>query len=338
MNKVPYLIAEHSLTVIIDGVPSVIDDTNPHYRELRKALCENPTQDNVEPLVNKAISVAKYLSSAIAEGEDIVVDGDSVTFNGVKIENSVCERILRFYREGLPCQPLINFLRNLLKNPSRRSVEQLYKFLEYQNLPITADGNFMAYKYVRDNYKDGYSGKFDNSVGNTISCPRNEVDDDPTRGCSYGFHVGALEYVAPVINNSGGSYRGVLVEVNPADVVAVPHDCSFQKVRTCKYTVVQDYKGALEAPLVRSYNGDAGGYDAYDTKYNPYSRVEDAEDDEYWDEHWDDDDYLDEDGWEDEDKAEAKSEAPKFKDGGDYCLDCRLPLLTNESGYCKQCR
>jgi hypothetical protein len=38
----------------------------------------------------------------------------------------------------------------------------------------------------------------------------------------------------------------VLVEINPADVVSIPLDCECQKLRTCKYMVVQEYEVPLE--------------------------------------------------------------------------------------------
>jgi hypothetical protein len=79
--------------------------------------------------------------------------------------------------------------------------------------------------------------------------PRNKVDDDKLVGCSYGFHAGTLEYAS---NFAGGNDRLVLVEIDPADVVSIPVDCEFQKLRTCRYKVVQEYDRPLSEPVYES--------------------------------------------------------------------------------------
>ena len=44
----------------------------------------------------------------------------------------------------------------------------------------------------------------------------------------------------------------MLVEINPADVVSIPTDCQFQKLRTCKYKVVGEYEIDLNDPVYAS--------------------------------------------------------------------------------------
>ena len=61
-------------------------------------------------------------------------------------------------------------------------------------MPITPEGNFLAYKGVNQDFTDKYSGKFDNSVGQTLEMRRNNVCDDVNVGCSAGFHAGSYEY------------------------------------------------------------------------------------------------------------------------------------------------
>lgn len=161
--------------------------------------------------------------------------------------------------------PLLKFLDNLMDNPSRRSVNELYSFLEHGNMPITPDGHFLGYKSVRPDMTDHYSGKFDNNIGQVLEMPRNAVCDDANHGCSYGFHVGSLEYAT----NFGGSDRKVvIVKVNPADVVSVPHDCDFQKMRTSRYEVV----GTYDAPLPNNYYDgyDEGDEDSDEVLYSDY--------------------------------------------------------------------
>jgi hypothetical protein len=52
-------------------------------------------------------------------------------------------------------------------------------------------------------------------------------------GCHTGLHAGTWDYATTF---SGDTL--LLVKVNPRDVVSVPTDCNWQKIRTCRYTVV----------------------------------------------------------------------------------------------------
>ena len=110
-------------------------------------------------------------------------------------------------------------------------VNELYSFLEHKAMPLTPDGNFLAYKAVKDDYTDWYSGTFNNKVGETLEMVRNNVCDDAQVGCSHGFHAGSLDY-AESFGNGG---HLMVVEIDPQDVVSVPNDCDCQKLRTCKY-------------------------------------------------------------------------------------------------------
>jgi hypothetical protein len=146
-----------------------------------------------------------------------------------------------------------------MANPSRRAVDELYKFLENKNMPITESGNFVAYKGVKSNFTDMWSGKFDNSVGQTLEMARNRVCDDADIGCSYGFHAGSYDYAKGYA--SGGGHL-MLVEIDPSDVVSVPKDCSCQKLRTAKYRVINKYETIDEPPL------NEGIYDDYESDWN----------------------------------------------------------------------
>ena len=87
--------------------------------------------------------------------------------------------------------------------------------------------------------------------------PRNKVDDNKDVGCSKGLHAGTLEYASGYACDND---KLVLVEIDPADVVSIPTDCEFQKLRTCKYKVVAEYERPLtEAVYPSQYDTD---YDA----------------------------------------------------------------------------
>lgn len=173
------------------------------------------------------------------QGHQLVVKCGQVTLDGEVLGGVVVDRILAFAEEGLPPEPLSRFLVQLMANPSFNSRQQLYGFLEALNMPITERGTFLACKYVREDFTDCRTGKFDNHPGKVVEVKRSEVDDNPNNTCSKGLHVGAWEYVA-----NSGAHR-MLVEVDPADVVSVPTDYNGQKCRCCRYKVIDEI---TEAP------------------------------------------------------------------------------------------
>lgn len=148
------------------------------------------------------------------------------------------KRILEWAKDGLPFDPLLRFHRKVLQNPSKDSAKELYEFIEANKIPITEEGNFLAYKKVNNrNGKlvDCHSGTFDNSVGKIVSLKdRTQVDPNRRNECSYGLHVAGFSYM--------GSFSGdtiIEVEVEPQDVVAVPMDYKKAKMRVWRYKILR---------------------------------------------------------------------------------------------------
>jgi hypothetical protein len=135
--------------------------------------------------------------------------------------------------------PLFKFWEKLQKNPSFRSVQQLWPFMDHKGIAFAPDGDILAYKSVRQDYRDHHSGEFDNHPGKILTMPRNQVSDDPNVACAEGFHFGSMNFAEGF--NSGG--RIIIAKINPADVVAVPYDDSMQKMRTCRYEVIGNHNG-----------------------------------------------------------------------------------------------
>jgi hypothetical protein len=169
-----------------------------------------------------------------------------------------------------------------------QSQKELYDFLEHEHLPITEDGHFLAYKAVRSDFMDKYRGIFDNHVGNICEMTRSKVDDDRGRGCSNGLHAGALNYVAGY-GSVESNDKIVIVKINPADVVSVPSDCNYEKLRTCRYEVAGEYAGELLKPLYKADFGQDDYEDDEDEYLNDY-------DETYWNQFDEDDEEEDFDG------------------------------------------
>jgi hypothetical protein len=157
--------------------------------------------------------------------------------------------MIQMLQEGFSVEPMVNFMENLYKNPSHRAVTELYGFLEKNNLPITPDGYFLAYKKVRGDYKDCHTGTMDNSVGQVVEMERYEVNDNKDQTCSTGLHFCGQSY----LSHFGGE-RTVIVKINPADVVSIPSDYNEAKGRACRYEVIGEIGGetadkAFDAPV-----------------------------------------------------------------------------------------
>lgn len=173
-----------------------------------------------------------------AQGQ-FTLEGKQFSYKGKELPFSLNERIIEMATRGEAPTPFFNFWERLQKNPSFRSVNQLWDFLKHEGIPLLEDGCFLAYKSVRSDYMDHHSGQWSNKPGTTNQMPRNEISDDPKVECHEGFHVGALGYASSFGGSS--SKRIIVCKIDPEDVVCVPYDSSQQKMRVCKYTVIGNH-------------------------------------------------------------------------------------------------
>lgn len=279
--SVPFMWVDGNLTLVLNNRTYQVLPDHINYKMILEAL-PTATSDELLDIVDVEKAVSTF-SDGLVE-----IKNGKVMYEGEEVHGSISKRILEFMSKGLPFQPLVNFLNNLMENPSMQSQKELYDFLEHEHLPITSDGHFLAYKAVRSDFKDKYRGTFDNSVGQVVKMQRAKVDDDRARGCSDGLHAGALNYVASYGSLEQGD-RIVIVKINPSDVVSVPSDCNCEKLRTCRYEVVGEYQGELLKPLYSAdfdeeeYADDEDDYNNdYDWGWN--------DDEEDMDEDYEDDD------------------------------------------------
>ena len=168
------IITPTTVTLFKDLKPLVVSDSHPNYAAIREAALEDDLELAVE-LADIVTAVKSYVSTC-----DFTFDSIEETFsyNGKRLPLVLEDRIVAMLKEGADVSYLENFWVNLQSNPSYRAVQELYDFLESADLPITEDGCFVAYKSVRDDFKDYHSGTFDNSVGAICEMPRNEVNED----------------------------------------------------------------------------------------------------------------------------------------------------------------
>jgi hypothetical protein len=294
---IPHLILPNSVVVTSpDGTPVSIDKSHYNYDEVVTLLTTNSgTYDQIIDLMQPIREFRRALSTSnFYENADglVCIDVDGYPF---VLPTELQQEVLRINRSNGNLSPLETFVTNLAANPDKEVHAQLYGFISVCGLTLTEDGHFLAYKKVRDDFYDIYSGTMDNSPGKTLSMPRFAVEKNPDRTCSAGLHFAAWGYLRHYGASEGT--RIVIVKINPADVISIPSDYNNMKGRACKYTVLKEIAVPEELKNTPVYTDD------YDDDY----------DDEFGD-GWADDNFEEEqedDSEEDQLRAAAKDELLK---------------------------
>lgn len=285
MANYPYIVSEETATLLYEGKPYTLQSSHPNFAPFKKALVEG----DFETAINY-LDIKKQIKE-FADGE-LKVENGSVYYYGTQLHGKVVDKLLELLESGLKLgSPFVKFVKNLLDNPSNNSVEELYDFLSYKSLPIDDDGYVIGYKGV---CSDGWSksgnthtivlqgevnerGQIKNEVGDTIEVQRRSVDDNRQNQCSHGLHIGSFDYA----NSWASDGKLLLVRFNPRDAVSVPQDAECQKLRVCKYEVLEEIErdnSEIKQPYYGVYTNGFG----QDNEDNDYD--EDYDDEEYEDE------------------------------------------------------
>jgi hypothetical protein len=246
-KAIPFLLQGKNLILVIDGKSHTISkDTHIAYGKIVEAL-KNQDWDEITDLVSPKAVLTNFGSG------NITIDGNKILWKGQPFHNALATRMIEMYQDGFPIEPMVLFMENLMKNPSKRSVDQLYVFLEKNKLPITEDGYFLAFKRVRNDYLDIHSGTISNHVGAIVEMDRNMVDDNPDSHCSTGLHFCSESY----LDHFGTSSQPVMIlKINPADVVSIPTDYDGAKGRCMRYEVVGEVVGDASQAFTSAVNSD----------------------------------------------------------------------------------
>jgi len=261
-----YIINSTAIVFFFDNKPVKVEKTAPEYTRILAAfdLPSGEQEEVINAILNE--KVGEY------EKDGFTISPESVSYDGETLPDILADKVRSIAAEGLPVKLFANFWENLNNNPSASSVRELYDFLSYKELPITEDGFFLAYKGVASNGLSvcgntktkvlqgivDENGKIQNNVGDTIEVKRWDVDDNRDNGCSFGLHVGSMDYATT------WGEKTLVVKVNPADVVSVPTDCGCQKCRVSKYEIIDAYENEIKNAIT-------------DSEGNPMESVEAAE-------------------------------------------------------------
>lgn len=253
---------DNIVIVSSEGETRTLNSEHPNYEKVLRALSEGDfTNINYDEFDDDAAAEEAWLFeqadhalASAANGltrlsERIIFDGSNILFDGDVIDNSLSRHLLRLVRAGDEVSSIALFIENLALNPSATSRRRLFRWMQDRDFTLTDDGLIVGYKGVQDDienrsitfgretvFVDGVAhvGNIPNPVGAVVEMARGLVDPDINNTCSVGLHVGTHEYA------SDFGQKVLTVLVNPRDVVEVPTDCNGQKIRTCRYVVLDE--------------------------------------------------------------------------------------------------
>ena len=261
-----------NLTVFVGGELHSITGDHPKFSDIVARLLDGEEIYDIADLISPAKAINEHFEKV---SEQIAIKNGQVLFEGSEVHDVITDHIVDHYENGSEdYKPLVKFLEKLKQNPNQHSVDQLYRWLNAQGMTITDDGDIVGYKGVSQELLSQHSGdgivdgvqykntQLPNSIGSIVEMPRDNVTFDPATGCSYGLHAGTWGYA------NGFGRRTLEVHINPRDVVSVPSDCESQKMRTCRYKVIQELEKPYEATVIYGYSDDEDEDEDYGNCYN----------------------------------------------------------------------
>lgn len=250
---------ESLILIYEEGDPVTVPGTHPRFSEILEALRGGETdEEKIKELVNIMHAAGKKLS-AITDRVSVAPYG--VFFDGDILRSELAEIISEMLDEGRgdDLAAVAKFLENAAANQSMGAIDAMYRWITNRDMILTSEGTFLAYKGVRKDAAgnvvsitrgtalvDGeeFTGNIPNPVGAVITMPRSEVTADTAVACGPGLHAGTYSYARSF---AGRNAPMLLVEINPRDVVSVPSDSSFQKLRVSRYKVLEHIEDRQES-------------------------------------------------------------------------------------------
>lgn len=246
-----------SLTLVVGFRPTVIPSSHPNFAKLVD-LAKRP--DTTEAMVKPLLDIPAAITSFT--GGEITVYNGKLFYRGSEVKNNLASIILGFVKSGdeTAAEPFKRFLANCRQNPDLALVDTIYDWCVKGNLPITPEGELIAWKVVGRDYmslRAGKRGHLRHRIGDVVTEPREECDPNRNQTCSTGIHFASLEYLQSGAYGGGANSRYMAVVINPADITAIPTDYNLSKGRCCKLRVV----GEVPREQMDGYYGAAKVYD-----------------------------------------------------------------------------
>lgn len=230
-----------NLLLKISGTSYSIPTNDPTVPDILDAIRSGATEDEILDKVDVRRTITKEFDGVTF---DIDEQNGSVLIDGEVVPDCIGRRLTEYSEASLVdrIRSIVSFWKKLRENPDKRIQTDLFKFLEYNSIPLCTDGCFLGYKSVwrnpnNNNLYDSYTKTILNNPGETVKMDRSSVNADPFQTCSHGLHVADHSYADSMYR--GGEYVMVSLKVDPRNCVSVPVDYNGRKLRVCEYTVVE---------------------------------------------------------------------------------------------------
>ena len=203
--------------------------------EVLRLLCPE-YQKNIDSYNNALTLIEKIQKSKLLSMKGDIVYWEEVSC--LSVPEELAKAIIKAEEEHneLKISTYRNFWTLMSLNPSEECRKNLYWFLQLHGLKLAKCGFFVAYRNVdttkeKGVYTDHHSHSTRIKIGEMVTLPREKCDCDSNNECSKGLHCASVKWLK---KNYFGNV-GLACLVNPADVVAVPHNSEYGKLRTCAY-------------------------------------------------------------------------------------------------------
>lgn len=237
-----------SLTVYKDGKVYTATSTHPNYDDIVAAVVTGDVDVSLFDVETGIVKKFERLSERVSYANGVIYfDGDP--------QDDICARqIVEAISEGSSYEPFVYFMEKVASNPNAHSREQLFGWMKKHSLTVDSDGDIIAYRGVRVDNEGNFTsttqgpavvdgvpvdGYVPNYIGAVVEMPRSMVQHNPAVGCDTGLHAANWRYASTM-----GSVR-IKIKINPRDVVSVPTESNEEKMRVCRFTVLEQIDGPV---------------------------------------------------------------------------------------------
>lgn len=218
------------------------------FNKLKEASDEGEIYKLINPQYQEVIDEHNKISSiinAIEKSSLLTQRRDSIYWEDVSqlsMPIELVEAVLKAEEDNneVLIDTYKNFWTLMSLNPDEECRKNLFWFLNRNGLQLSKHGFFVAYRNVDTTnepevFTDHHSHTFRIKIGEMVTLDRKECDCDSSRECSSGLHLASKHW----LNKNYYGTIGLVCLCNPADVVAVPYNSQYGKLRTCAYLPIE---------------------------------------------------------------------------------------------------
>lgn len=281
--------AEDQIDPVSEQIIALVEGNRAKARPSAPAM-EDQKVSLSEAYVAKLTEFFKSIGVDVSEADDITIHGEHLPDDS-NLHGLILGMALH---EDSSFDSKRNFLDKLMNSHfSIEQVSQICNFMLRGNqsensintFEINEAGNFILYRGARVEGSgvvvDYHTGKVPQIVGAYYEMELKHVDKNPNQTCSHGLHISTEKYARGFIRNDNGIL--FKVEVDPRDIISVPTDYNFEKIRATKYKILEivenkrtDVNIARNPEFIlKTILGDSKFDDLNDQYTDTFSEIED---------------------------------------------------------------